>query len=128
MNDRARSPNHRNVQFVSICCDKCDGAREILEQTDEPRWSAIRHYYMEERDKERAKAVLGFTSVPFYVVLNEQGDVIQLGNKIDWDSLPGSVAVKDENDGGHGNLRGPSQAAPSSSMTPGSMVIDDLDF
>jgi hypothetical protein len=121
MNDRALDPSNRNVQFVSICCDKCDGAREIIEASDVPRWSAVHHYYMEEQDKERAKAVLGFSSVPFYVVLNDQGEIVQMGNKIDWDTLPGCEA-SNENRKGHGNMRGPSE------VTQGALIIEDMDF
>ena len=89
----AASPIYKNVKFVSVCCDLCDGAREILEQTDEPRWSNIDHYFMGFEYKEMAKKVLGFKTVPFYVVLNEEGDIVQMGGKkqIDFDNIPGMV-------------------------------------
>ena len=77
---------NNNVQLVSICCgDKLDGARHILDQDEERRWTNMQHYFMNYHDKERAKKILGFRSVPFYVVLNDQGEIVQLGNKIDWD-------------------------------------------
>lgn len=43
--------------------------------------------------KEMAKKVLGFKSVPFLVVLNEEGEIVQMGGKkqIDFDNIPGMV-------------------------------------
>ena len=87
LNERALQ--HADVQFVSICCNKLDGAREIIEEKDELRWSAISHYFMAHEDKETAKRVLNFKSVPFYVVLNKEGAIVQSGNKIVWDDIPG---------------------------------------
>lgn len=87
----ARQSKYSNVDFVSICCDSCDGAREILEKPDEPRWNAIHHYFMDEESKETAKKVLGFAMVPFYVFLNEKGEIVQRGNTngVDFDLIPG---------------------------------------
>jgi arsenate reductase-like glutaredoxin family protein len=80
-------------QFVAICCDSCDGAREILEQNDELRWPDIRHYYMATPDKEYLKKIFGFSRVPFYMVVSSSGTVLHHGNKIDWESiLSGSSA------------------------------------
>jgi hypothetical protein len=69
---------------------------------------------MEERDKERAKAILGFQSVPFYVVLNEQGEIMQMGNKLDWEKL-------EKENQNHGFLRGPTEGQKT-------LVIEDMDF
>ena len=43
--------------------------------------------------KELAKKVLGFKSVPFYVVLNEEGEIVQMGGKkqIDFNNIPGMM-------------------------------------
>ena len=51
---------------------------------------------MDREHKEEAKRVLGFGRVPFYVVLNEYGDIVQMGSKkhIDFDNLPGMVQSK----------------------------------
>ncbi|KAL3805129.1 hypothetical protein HJC23_003357 [Cyclotella cryptica] len=89
----ACSPLYKNVKFASICCDLCDGARNIIEQTDEPRWAHVHHYYMGFEHKEEAKRILGFKSVPFYVVLNEDGEIVQMGGKkdIDFDNIPGMM-------------------------------------
>ena len=51
--------------------------------------------------KEEAKKILGFKQVPFYVVLDSDGDIVQMGSKkyIDFDNLPGMVqpeVVKEE--------------------------------
>ena len=76
--------DHSDVQFVSICCDSLDGARQIIERDDEMRWSAVQHYYMSKQDKEKAKKLLGFSRVPFYVVLGEEGQMLDKGNHIDF--------------------------------------------
>lgn len=75
--------DYPDITFVSICCDSLDGAREILQRSDEPRWAAVQHFFMERAHKEVAKKLLGFSSVPFYVVLDEEGGMVEKGNKID---------------------------------------------
>ena len=104
---------HPDVQFVSICCDSLDGAREIVEQDDEPRWSSVQHFFMNKEDKEKAKKLLGFARVPFYVVLGEEGQIIDKGNNIDLDQ---HVVPEDKE-----NLVGDSNGDDV-------FVIDDLDF
>jgi hypothetical protein len=92
----AQDPKYENVQFVSICCDQLDGAREILEQQKDLRWSHVQHYFMETQHKEQAKQILGFKSVPFYVMLNLEGEITQKGSKVDFDDVPGVVRqIKD---------------------------------
>ena len=51
---------------------------------------------MDHENKEKAKELLGFKQVPFYVVLNEEGDIVQMGSKkkIDFDNLPGMEPLK----------------------------------
>ena len=90
----AKDSKYANVQFVSICCDKLDGARDIIEKDDDLRWQNVAHYFMEKSDKEEAKKMLGFKSVPFYVVLDENGAITQLGNEknVNFDEVPGVVA------------------------------------
>lgn len=75
---------HPDIQFVSICCDSLDGARNIIEQNDELKWSSVQHYFMDQEHKEKAKAILGFKQVPFYVVLDERGIIMEKGNTIDF--------------------------------------------
>lgn len=43
--------------------------------------------------KETAKEILGFNQVPFYVVLNEDGIIVQKGSKkqINFDRVPGAI-------------------------------------
>ena len=80
------------THIPSVNSTTCDGAREILEKPDdEPRWNAIHHYYMEQEDKEEAKRILGFSMVPFYVFLNENGEIVQKGggNAVDFERIPG---------------------------------------
>lgn len=80
LDELASSPQFSHISFVSICCDTLDGAREIIERENEPRWKHMKHYFMDTCDKERAKTILGFTSVPFYVMLNEHGKITQMGS------------------------------------------------
>ena len=101
LNSMAQQPEYANVHFSSIVLDECDGARNIIETPDDqPRWSHINHYYMDRDYKENAKDVLGFNQVPFYVVLNERGEIIQKGSKkqIDFKHIPGveSEETKEE--------------------------------
>eukprot|EP00428_Durinskia_dybowskii_P043271 CAMPEP_0170269150 /NCGR_PEP_ID=MMETSP0116_2-20130129/34509_1 /TAXON_ID=400756 /ORGANISM="Durinskia baltica, Strain CSIRO CS-38" /LENGTH=215 /DNA_ID=CAMNT_0010520321 /DNA_START=87 /DNA_END=734 /DNA_ORIENTATION=+ len=93
LDQMASDPKYENVQFISICCDQLDGARQIIEKDDDLRWQNVDHYFMSESDKEQAKKELGFKSVPFYVVLDEQGQITQKGNHnaIDFEEVPGVV-------------------------------------
>ena len=93
----AQKPEYADVQFTSIVLDECDGARNIIETPDEPRWKNIKHYYLDREYKEDAKAALGFHQVPFYVVLNDRGEIVQKGSKkqIDFERIPG-VSFEEE--------------------------------
>ena len=73
----ADKPEYASVKFTSIVLDECDGARNIIELENEPRWKNINHYYMDSEFKEIAKEALGFNQVPFYVVLNDKGEIVQ---------------------------------------------------
>ena len=90
-NDNNNNNSHESkddIQYVSICCDNLDGAREILERDTTPRWSHLRHFFMENEVKERAKALLGFRQVPFYVVFDDSGVVVFSGCQLpDLDDL-----------------------------------------
>lgn len=75
----AEDPSYSNISFVSICCDKLDGAREIIEREEDPRWSNVSHYFLSPNDKEKAKSWLGFSCVPFYVAINKEGKICDSG-------------------------------------------------
>eukprot|EP00571_Detonula_confervacea_P014711 CAMPEP_0172298464 /NCGR_PEP_ID=MMETSP1058-20130122/1112_1 /TAXON_ID=83371 /ORGANISM="Detonula confervacea, Strain CCMP 353" /LENGTH=171 /DNA_ID=CAMNT_0013007739 /DNA_START=57 /DNA_END=572 /DNA_ORIENTATION=- len=98
LNDLAADERYKNVKFSSICLDSCDGARNIIDKDDSPRWDKVSHFFMDHEHKEEAKKILGFKQVPFYVVLNEEGEIVQMGSKkyIDFDNLPGMVYPKVE--------------------------------
>mmetsp|Transcript_2660 Transcript_2660/g.6074 ORF Transcript_2660/g.6074 Transcript_2660/m.6074 type:complete len:160 (-) Transcript_2660:253-732(-) len=93
LNALAGDERYQNVRFASICCDSCDGARNIIDSDDIPRWNKISHYFMDHDNKEKAKSILGFKQVPFIVVLNKNGDIVQMGpkKKIDFGDIPGMV-------------------------------------
>ena len=89
----AQNPKYANVEFTSIVLDACDGARDIIDQNQSQRWSNIKHYFMDKAFKEEAKSLLGFQQVPFYVVLDETGEIVQKGGtkQVDFDTIPGIV-------------------------------------
>jgi len=93
LNKMAQDPKYQDVQFISICCDKLDGARGIIEKDDDLRWQNVNHYFMSIEDKETAKRLLGFQQVPFYVVMDEHGAITQSGSgrQVDFDEVPGVV-------------------------------------
>ena len=123
----AQDPQYTNVQIVSICCDKLDGAREIIEKDDGRRWQHISHYFMEPEDKEAAKKILGFKAVPFYVVLNEEGEIYQMGDSkaVDFDRVPGKLTLEENKE----NLK-PEDFLISSpkSVADRAFILDELDF
>ena len=49
---------------------------------------------MDQESKETAKKVLGFSMVPFYVFLNDKGEIVQKGNTnaVNFDEIPGAAA------------------------------------
>ena len=89
----AQDPKYKDVQFISICCDKLDGARNIIERDDDLRWQNVNHYFMDKDNKELAKKMLGFKQVPFYVVMDENGEITQSGSgrQVDFHEVPGVV-------------------------------------
>ena len=93
LNKLATDERYKNVRFASIVCDSCDGARNIIEQDDNRKWDKITHFFMDHDNKEKAKKIFGFKQVPFYVVLDNEGDIVQMGNKkrIDFENLPGMI-------------------------------------
>ena len=52
-------------------------------------WENLTHIFVEESDKEKAKAAFGFTAVPFYVVFDKDGTIVASGDSktIDYVSL-----------------------------------------
>lgn len=97
-NHMAKDPKYKDVQFISICCDKLDGARNIIERDDDLRWQNVNHYFMDKDNKEIAKKLLGFKQVPFYVVMDEHGSITQSGSgrQVDFDEVPGVVPPESE--------------------------------
>ena len=124
----AEDPKYRDVNFVSVCCDTLDGAREIIEKEDELRWQNMQHYFMEQDDKEKAKKILGFKMVPFYVMLNENGEMVQMGNKVDFEQVPGLQVLdekENEVESGYVDVKKEDASTPSEERV---FVLDDLDF
>lgn len=132
LNVLAGDERYKDVAFASICCDSCDGARNIIDRDDNPRWDKISHYFMDHECKELAKSILGFSQVPFYVVLNTDGDIVQMGSKkhIDFNNLPGMfqppnmfhVDVEEEKKEGLSGMASPT------TVDEKAFQIFDLDF
>ena len=101
LNELAADERYKKVKFASIVCDSCDGARNIIDKEDSPRWDKVSHFFMDHDHKEEAKKILGFKQVPFYVVLDENGEIVQMGSKkqIDFDNIPGMEKPKDVEEG-----------------------------
>eukprot|EP00985_Skeletonema_marinoi_P006936 scaffold3030_cov106-Skeletonema_marinoi.AAC.4 len=101
LNELATDERYKKVKFASIVCDSCDGARNIIDKEDSPRWDKVSHFFMDHDHKEEAKKILGFKQVPFYVVLDENGEIVQMGSKkqIDFDNIPGMEKPKDVEEG-----------------------------
>ena len=123
----AKDEKYANVNFVSICCDQLDGARDIIEKDADPRWQNVDHYYMDKKNKEQAKKLLGFKSVPFYVVLNESGEITQLGNEkaVDFESVPGVIREESDEDSDHSFSTFESESPAAVERV---FNMDDLDF
>lgn len=76
--------------------------------------------------------MLGFKQVPFYVVLNVKGEIVQMGTKkhIDFDILPGmipdvlEVTVNEKKEGRLG-MSSPTSATDEVFQA---FQVDDLDF
>ena len=104
------------VKFVSVCCDPLFLARDIVYRWNGPRWENVCHYQMDRADKEKAKQMLGFSSVPFYVVLNRDGGIEAMGMHVRWDDvrrmIAGEVGKAGEGEGGQASA----------------LVVEDLDF
>lgn len=126
-NDDANSDNR--IQFVSICCDKLDGAREILDRDSTPRWNNMRHFFMDHEHKERAKQLLGFKQVPFYIVFDDTGAMLFSGSK-----LPNLVDLLNRKKKEESTLLStplPTSKTTSASSSPSDVFaidFDELDF
>jgi thiol-disulfide isomerase/thioredoxin len=126
----AQDPQYANVQFISICCDNCDGAREIIDKETERRWQHVSHYFMEPGDKEKAKKILGFKAVPFYVVVNAQGEITQMGGskKIDFERIPGKIHLVQNKENARPEDPVDDKLEQQQPLGERAFVLDELDF
>ena len=127
---------YHSTNIYSICCgESTELARRIIQQGDlcEPQWTYISHYYMDTASKEIAKRHLGFDFVPFFVFVNPQGHIVQMGYKtIDWSILqvpeqPPSVTTTMMMDAGDNDNKAAPSVSPTSAAEP-VFEIDDMDF
>lgn len=81
----AKDPQNASINFVSICCDKLDAARNMIDKEESPRWSSMKHYFIEASEKERAKEWLGFRGVPFYIAIDKCGNICDRGGLATFD-------------------------------------------
>ena len=85
----AKDPRYKDVRFMSICCDGLNGAGLAVDCCKSFGWENIEHFSIETTPKEEAKRLLGFKRVPFYVVINKRGEVLQKGgaSEIDFEMI-----------------------------------------
>eukprot|EP00904_Undaria_pinnatifida_P005329 jgi/Undpi1/1926/HiC_scaffold_12.g05313.m1 len=70
-----------SVTFVGVNIDDAAAAKEIVSNaTSQGRWTSLTHTHIGEDDKEKAKGILGMRTVPFYVVVDQEGRVLRHGN------------------------------------------------
>ena len=70
------APMHSKVLFLSVCLDDEDFGKELVEEWE---YTNVRHVFMGLKEKEAAKATLGFAAVPFYVVTAAGGRLVASG-------------------------------------------------
>ena len=120
----AKNPRCAHIQFISICCDSLDGAREIIERDDDVKWPNIAHFFIEADNKKKAKEILGFKFVPFCVVTKPNGEIVQMGSHCDIVFDDKSRRMVKNEDG----MVKSSLLSSSVFVVKGSLVIEDLDF
>lgn len=123
------------VNFVSICCDKLDGAREIIERDDEKKWQSMNHYFMSHNNKEYCKQALKFAAVPFYVVIKDDVTIVECGNKVNVEAVLGKELQQGATDDKENDIITDSAPAITKEVSPvvepadePVLIIDDLDF
>ena len=85
MEEYALAQPFGSTEFLEICCNDEIGARLMVNATigsvpSEHR--RLKYFYMPFDDKERLRELIGFTHVPYYVILCEDGAVLYSGSEI----------------------------------------------
>ena len=85
----------------------------------------MHHYFMEHEHKERAKELLGFKQVPFYIVFNAAGEMVFSGGK-----LPDLEALLNQKEEALPSSPPPTaKTTGTSAQSPNDvLIVDDLDF
>ena len=87
LNSKALS--YPDIAFISCALSQGDGNVDIVKElVDEGSWENLTNVFLEIEHKENAKALFGFAQVPFCLVINTDGTVLQAGDpkSIDFDS------------------------------------------
>ncbi|CAM9645085.1 unnamed protein product, partial [Laminaria digitata] len=70
-----------SVTFVGVNIDDAGAAKDLVSKAAlQGRWTSLTHAHISEDDKEKAKNILGMRTVPFYVVVGQDGRVLRHGN------------------------------------------------
>jgi len=80
LNDEAGSGEHDGIVFVSCALSQGAGNKDVAMDMISGEWGNLLHVFMEIEVKEQAKAAFGFAAVPFYVVVDRQGNVVGSGD------------------------------------------------
>jgi thiol-disulfide isomerase/thioredoxin len=86
LNDEAEEKE--DILFVACALSQGQGNIEAVEELTQD-WLHLTHTFMEMDAKEEAKGAFGFTSVPFFVVIAQDGTILGTGDpkKISYESL-----------------------------------------
>jgi hypothetical protein len=86
------------IKYVSLCLSQGGGNIDMASVLlGESGWSNLTHLFMDEASKECAKTALGFTSVPFVVVIGPDGGILGCGDPKAFDYKAVIAAANAEN-------------------------------
>ena len=130
LDQMAQEPRCANLQFISICCDSIDKARDTIEKDDYMNWPNIKHFHIDPHHKKVAKQLIGFQFVPFCVIVSEDLQMAKLEppNDINFHNLMRQIPRQQD------TLHPPNSSmqnlkfSSTISSTPRSFVLTELDF
>jgi len=86
----AAAQAYRPVEFMTVCCDDEVYGRHMVLQSfsvSNPEHRRVSHFFAPAPVKVSLKSLFGFESVPYYVMLDEGGQVIYSGPSLYVDVL-----------------------------------------
>jgi len=74
------SVDYPGVIFASCAVSLSEGDLDMVTEMVEDTWENLTHLYMTIEEKEKAKEIYGFKSVPFCVVFSVDGEILAKGD------------------------------------------------